>query len=136
MIEDGKVFVRYLDGVPLTVRGVTTPNPDGTFSVYINAGLPEETQRAALEHELYHIEHDHLYNHDPVAVNEQQASGKVLSFPVHARRGSKPIPPTPQKARHRKKAAPAPEKELDAATRRALEEWCYQMIYGNKKNYF
>ena len=43
-MTDGTIFVRRLHNLPLTVRGVTTPNPDGTFSVYINAALPPEVQ--------------------------------------------------------------------------------------------
>ena len=73
-MTDGTIFVRRLHNLPLTVRGVTTPNPDGTFSVYINAALPPEVQEAALQHEVYHIEHDHMYNLDPVAVNEREAN--------------------------------------------------------------
>lgn len=84
---DGEVFVRYLHHVPLTVRGVTVPNPDGTFSVYINADLPPEIQEAVYQHELYHIEHDHLYTCLPVKVAEAQASGK----------------PAPLEERHRRK---------------------------------
>ena len=49
-MTDGTIFVRRLHNLPLTVRGVTTPNPDGTFSVYINAALPPEVQEAALQH--------------------------------------------------------------------------------------
>ena len=86
-MTDGTIFVRRLHNLPLTVRGVTTPNPDGTFSVYINAALPPEVQEAALQHEVYHIEHDHMYNLDPVAVNEREANerpSRIVEQPVPA----------------------------------------------------
>ena len=54
------VFVREIPMLP-HIRGVTVPNDDGTFSIYINASLSEEARREALEHEIYHIRHDHLY---------------------------------------------------------------------------
>ena len=85
-MTDGTIFVRRLHNLPLTVRGVTTPNPDGTFSVYINAALPPEVQEAALQHEVYHIEHDHMYNLDPVAVNEREANASSSSPSLRLRR--------------------------------------------------
>lgn len=66
------IFVRAIP-LPLAVRAVTLPNDDCTFDVYLNANLPEELQRRALEHELEHIRQDHFYNDDPVWLNEQEA---------------------------------------------------------------
>ena len=40
-------FVRYVE-LPLKVDGVTVPNDDGTFDIYINV-LHPEVQRAVLE---------------------------------------------------------------------------------------
>ena len=68
----GDVFVRFV-ALPNTVRAVTLPNNDGTFDVYINADLPEELQRKALDHELEHIRRDHFYDCNPVFVNEEDA---------------------------------------------------------------
>lgn len=79
MRED--VFVRLIS-LPPTVKGVTAPNPDGTYSVYINSYLSFELQQKTLKHELYHIEHDHLYNNDPVATAERLAGGYVMPLPV------------------------------------------------------
>jgi hypothetical protein len=67
------IFIRLVKLPSDSVRAVTIPNDDGTFDIYINARLPEELQRKALEHELNHIRKDHFYNDDPVWVNEEEA---------------------------------------------------------------
>lgn len=66
------IFVRMI-ALPLTVPAVTIPNDDGTFDIYINASLPDETRIKALNHELEHIRRDHFYNDDPVWLNEEEA---------------------------------------------------------------
>ncbi len=66
------IFVRTVP-LPKAVRAVTLPNDDGTFDIYVNANMPEELQRKALEHELTHIRKDHFYNDDPVWINEKEA---------------------------------------------------------------
>lgn len=68
-MTEGEVFVRYV-AFPYTINGVTTPNDDGTYSVYINSRLPEAQQREALRHELSHVRGNHLYDSQPVARNE------------------------------------------------------------------
>lgn len=74
-------FVRVIQ-LPAAVRGVTVPNDDGTFSVYINAIYDTETQRATLEHELEHLARDHFYTSEPVARQEAEASGKPVFAPA------------------------------------------------------
>ena len=66
------IFIRIIP-LPETVPAVVLPNDDGTFDIYINAILPEELQDKALRHELQHINLDHLYNNDPVWLNEREA---------------------------------------------------------------
>lgn len=63
------VFVRYLP-FPIKVEGVTLPNSDGTFSVYINSNLSNKKQMLVFQHELDHIKKDHFYDSDPVVYNE------------------------------------------------------------------
>ena len=75
MRED--VFVRLIS-LPPAIKGLTVPNADGTYSVYINNCLSVEMQRHALNHELYHIDHDHLYSNAPVAIAERAAGGTVI----------------------------------------------------------
>lgn len=67
-------FVRVID-LPLSVRGVTVPNDDGTFSVYINALYDTDIQRQTLEHELEHLARDHFYKQAPIARQEAEAAG-------------------------------------------------------------
>ena len=54
-------FVRLVE-LPRTVNGVTLPNDDGTFDIYLNRLLTEDEQKTALEHEIEHIIQDHFYN--------------------------------------------------------------------------
>lgn len=68
----------YMVSLPKKVEGVTVPNDDGTYTVYINADLPECVQQAALDHELEHIEYDHLYSNKPIKVIEAEADGQIV----------------------------------------------------------
>ena len=74
-------FVRVIE-LPPAVKGVTVPNEDGTFSVYINALYDDDTRRRALEHELEHLARDHFYKPESVALQEAEADGKPISPPV------------------------------------------------------
>lgn len=67
----------YMVSLPKKVEGVTVPNDDGTYTVYINSDLPEYVQQAALDHELEHIEYDHLYSNKPIKVIEKEADGAI-----------------------------------------------------------
>ena len=83
MIPAQDYFVRVLE-LPASVRGVTVPNDDGTFSIYINALYGDETQRRILCHELEHIARDHFYKDEPIARQEAEADGKAPSAPSSA----------------------------------------------------
>ena len=78
-------FIRVVP-LPPAVRGVTVPNDDGTFSVYINSIYDTASQRSTLEHELEHLARDHFYSQAPVAVQEAEAGRKPQPLPatVHA----------------------------------------------------
>lgn len=67
----------YMVSLPKKVEGVTVPNNDGTYSVYINKDLSESVQQAALDHELEHIQHDHLYSTKPIKAIEKEADGAI-----------------------------------------------------------
>ena len=75
-------YVRLVP-LPLTVEGVTVPNDDGSFDVYINARLSPTRQQETLEHELRHIRHEHFYLDMPVARMERQADGEALDAVLH-----------------------------------------------------
>ena len=76
------IFVRMIP-LPETVPAVVLPNDDGTFDIYINAILPDKVQNKALEHELEHIRRDHLYNDDPVWLNEKEAEQMYRDLAKH-----------------------------------------------------
>ena len=69
-----RYFVRLVD-LPEKVRGVTVPNDDGTFDIYLSLRLSPERRRACLEHELRHIRRDHFYSSLPVEDLEREAHG-------------------------------------------------------------
>lgn len=67
----GEVVIRYVD-LPCVVRGLTIIGTDGCYNIYINAKLSLEMQRAALTHELAHVERDDIYRTDePLSVVER-----------------------------------------------------------------
>lgn len=70
-------FVRYIE-FPMTVRGVTVPNNDGTFDIYINDLLCECSKEKCLAHEIRHIMQDHFYN-DVAPIEELEKSADALA---------------------------------------------------------
>lgn len=74
-------FVRLVE-LPRTVNGVTLPNDDGTFDIYLNSLLTEDEQKTALEHEIEHIIQDHFYNDvKPIRQIEAEADKKTVEPP-------------------------------------------------------
>ena len=69
--------------LPIKVEGVTVPNSDGSFSVYINALLSEVKRGEVLRHELRHIASEHFYTEMPVEYMERQACGEALNVVLH-----------------------------------------------------
>lgn len=54
-------FVYFVE-LPYHVKGVTIPNNDGTFDIYINSVLDDIQRQKSLNHELKHIKKDHFYD--------------------------------------------------------------------------
>ena len=74
-------FVRLVE-LPRTVNGVTLPNDDSTFDIYLNSLLTEDEQKTALEHEIEHIIQDHFYNDvKPLRQIEAEADKKPAAPP-------------------------------------------------------
>lgn len=74
-------FVRLVP-LPASVDGVTVPNDDGTFDIYLNANLCEAKQQDRLQHEIKHIIEDHFYQESKsVAQLEQEANGAAPAPP-------------------------------------------------------
>ena len=67
-------YVRLI-ALPAKVEGVTLPNDDGSFDIYINSRLSPVRQQETLEHELRHIRHEHFYLDMDVRRMERQADG-------------------------------------------------------------
>ncbi|MBQ8768846.1 MAG: hypothetical protein IJZ15_04280 [Oscillospiraceae bacterium] len=67
------VTIRYVE-FPLTVEGVTIPNPDGTFDIYINDVFCNEKKTEILQHELEHLHLDHFYVELPIGIIESEAN--------------------------------------------------------------
>ena len=64
VIEGADYFVRKVD-MPPAIHGSVTPNPDGTYSVYVNARDSIERQLQALDHEVKkHIERNDFAKED------------------------------------------------------------------------
>ena len=80
-------YVRLI-ALPVRVEGVTVPNSDGSFSIYINSVLSEQKRSAVLEHELRHIRAEHFYLDMPVENMEPQACGEPLNIALHPPAGT------------------------------------------------
>ena len=59
------LIVRIID-LPSTIRGLTIPDEDGNYNVYLNAHLNRESQRRTLKHEIEHIKNNHFYSNKSV----------------------------------------------------------------------
>lgn len=74
-------FVRLVP-LPASIDGVTVPNDDGTFDIYLNANLCEAKQQDRLQHEIKHIVEDHFYQESKsVAQLEREADGTAEAPP-------------------------------------------------------
>ncbi len=67
-------YVRLV-AMPLGVHGVTVPNTDGSFDIYINSRLSLKQQEATLEHEKSHISRDHFNSRRSTASIAREAEG-------------------------------------------------------------
>lgn len=76
-------FVRLVP-FPASVEGVTVPNDDGTFDIYLNADLCEARMRECLEHEIKHIMEDHFYQDSKSVTQLEQEANTTLTSSVPA----------------------------------------------------
>ena len=82
-------YVRLIP-LPARVEGVTLPNDDGTFDIYINARLSPDRQQETLAHELRHIRRSHFSLDMPLTRMEKQADGDALNVVLHPPAGKIP----------------------------------------------
>lgn len=72
-----------LVALPRPVEGVSVPNNDGSYDIYINSLLPSQRRQEILEHELNHIRQEHFYLDLPVSLMERQANGEHVNIVLH-----------------------------------------------------
>lgn len=68
------IDVRVID-MPVRIKGTTVLNPDGSYTVLINARHSYFTQRQACRHEMDHIDGGDFDGSDSVDAIEQRAHG-------------------------------------------------------------
>lgn len=73
------VIVRVA-ALPSTVRGVTVPDEDGNYNVYLNQRLSYETQRRAYLHEIEHITEDDFNSDESVHIIEKRTNKRVCAM--------------------------------------------------------
>ena len=82
-------YIRHV-ALPRKVEGVSIPNDDGTFDIYLNSLLPPERQAEVLQHELRHLKAEHFYLDMPISAMERQAEGEALNVILHPPAGHIP----------------------------------------------
>ena len=71
------VFVRVID-LPYCIKGITVPDEEGDFNVYINSRLSYDEQKITYIHEHFHILHKHFDTFDDII--EKEFKAKVFSY--------------------------------------------------------
>ena len=71
LLEGADYFIRVVD-LPPRCGGLVSPNPDGTFNVYLDAKQSKEEQIDAYIHEFLHMDNDDFYNGKPICEVEDQ----------------------------------------------------------------
>lgn len=82
-------YVRLVP-LPLAVEGVSVPNDDGSYDIYINSLLPPSRRDETLEHELRHLKREHFQLDMSVSQMERQADGEHVNVVLHPPEGKIP----------------------------------------------
>ncbi len=72
-MEFDNVIVRQVECLPMAVKGVTIPDCDGYYNIYINAKYSIDMQNRILKHELRHVENFDFDNFDDIRIVENRA---------------------------------------------------------------
>ena len=59
-------FHVYYMKLPLSVRGVVTPNEDDTYSIFLNSLYPDSVHVKTFHHEINHIKNEDFTNELPI----------------------------------------------------------------------
>jgi len=78
LLENSDYFVRFVPFPNGAADGAVMPNDDGTYSVYIDINAEDKKKKAALEHELRHIELGHFDRDISVVDAEAEANDTII----------------------------------------------------------
>jgi len=74
------VVIVRVAALPRRVKGVTVPDDDGNYNVYLNQCLSYETQRRAYLHEIEHITEDDFNSDEPIHIIEKRTNKRVCTM--------------------------------------------------------
>lgn len=75
------IFVHILD-LPHDVHGLTAPNEDGSYTVFLNARDTIERQQEAYRHEVRHIENNDFEKADVQLIEQYAHQAPAKAFKV------------------------------------------------------
>lgn len=67
-----QIIIRYID-LPCSSKGYVRRDTEGDYNIYINARLSYDTQQAAIQHEMAHIENGDFDNDVSIERVEERA---------------------------------------------------------------
>lgn len=68
-----QIIIRYID-LPYRSKGYVRRDTEGDYNIYVNARLSYDTQQAAIQHEMTHIENGDFDNEQSITDAECRAS--------------------------------------------------------------
>jgi hypothetical protein len=74
------VVIVRVAALPSRVKGVTVPDEDGNYNVYLNKCLSYETQRRAYLHEIEHITNDDFNSYEPARYIEERTNRNLSTL--------------------------------------------------------
>lgn len=70
LVEGADYFIRVVD-LPPRVGGLVSPNPDGTYNLYLDEKQSRLQQIDSYIHEYLHMDNDDFYNGKSISEIEQ-----------------------------------------------------------------
>ena len=67
------IFIRLLKDLPIETLGVTVPDPNGDFNIYLNPAHSDAVLRETVAHEIAHIQLGHLCREGSIEGMEAEA---------------------------------------------------------------
>ena len=72
------IIIRMLKDLPIETLGVTVPDNNGDYNIYLNPAYDEETLRKTLDHEMVHIKKGHFDKEGAINDFENEAEKGAL----------------------------------------------------------